>query len=96
MGFCHWEFSEEAESELVKRAGKRRAGQRKNFSKRNIKLILEVPGLASTQVLFSARPRRFLKEISNIYLEHRKYSENSSLDAYSAENTACCSSIKYY
>lgn len=70
--------------------------ERTNFSKHKIKPILGVPGLASTQVLFSARPRRFLKEISNIYLEHRKCSENSSLDAYSAENTAGCTSIKYY
>jgi len=67
-----------------------------NLCECNIKLILGVPGLTSTQVLFSARPRRFLKEISNIYLEHRRCSENSPLEAYSAENTACYGSIKYY
>lgn len=62
----------------------------------HIKRISGVPGPASTQVLFSASPRWFLKEISKVYPEHWKCSENLSLDASSAENTACYGSVKYY
>lgn len=70
--------------------------EKTNFSRHNVKQILGVPRLASTWILFSARPSKFPKEISNVYLEHRKCSENSSLDASRAENTACYGSISYY